>query len=318
MIRKAIIPAAGLGTRFKPITKTFPKEMLPIIDKPCLEYIIEEAVLSGIEEIILIISKKKLAIKEYFGNIFEFSGKVVRISYAYQEEQLGLGHAVLMTKELVGGEPFACLLGDDLFVNEYPVLKQLIDEHVKTNCTILGTMAINLKDSNKYGICEKENQKDNAKTVKLKSVVEKPDAKLAPSNLAISGRYILLPSIFSYLKSQTPGVGGEIQLTDAILRQMNEVNSYAYKIDGKRYDIGKKDGFVEATIDFALKRDFLTKDQLKKILKQSKWVVVNDWLQNVVKVFPPYVLISLLNSCNTSLGDLNLRVWIGKLLYFLT
>ena len=269
MIKKAIIPAAGLGTRFKPITRTFPKEMLPIIDKPCLEYIVEEAIDSGIEEIVLIISKKKMAIKEYFGNIFEYGGKVVRISYAFQEEQLGLGHAVLMTKDLVNKEPFACLLGDDLFTNDYPVLRQLIDEYEKSNGTILGTIAIDLKDSNKYGICEKENPKDNGKLVKLKGVVEKPDKANAPSNLAISGRYILLPSIFGYLESQKAGVGGEIQLTDAILRQMDESDAYAYKIDGKRYDIGKKDGYVEATIDFALQREFLSKEHLKNILKRK-------------------------------------------------
>ncbi|MDL2292633.1 UTP--glucose-1-phosphate uridylyltransferase [Acholeplasma sp. OttesenSCG-928-E16] len=267
MIKKAIIPAAGLGTRFRPITKTFPKEMLPIIDKPCLEYIIEEAAASGIEEIILIISDKKAMIKEYFGNIFEYQGKMIRIGYAYQEEQKGLGHAVLMTKDLIGNNAFACLLGDDMFVSKTPALKQLIDVYENNNGTILGTIAIDKSDSNKYGICDPLDG-ESGKVLRLKGVIEKPDPKDAPSNLAISGRYILIPSIFKYLETQTAGALNEIQLTDAILRQMSEVRAYAYKIDGKRYDIGKKDGFVEATVHFGLSRDIVSKEDVKKMLKK--------------------------------------------------
>lgn len=285
-IRKAVIPAAGYGTRFLPVTKAVAKEMLPIIDTPTIEYIVREAIESGIEEILIIVSSNKNSIIDYFDNNFELEQqllakgkkkeyeqitelpKKLNIHFIRQHEQLGLGHAILTAKAFIGDEPFAVLLGDDVYVgNKKPALAQLIDAYNETNASILGTLEVSDADVSKYGIC------DPLKTVKpglalLKGVVEKPALADAPSHSAIGGRYILDSNIFKFLETQTRGAGNEIQLTDAILRMMSESKVYSLDIDGRRYDIGSKLGFIEATIDFALKRDDL-KDQVKEMLSKK-------------------------------------------------
>ncbi len=285
MIKKAVIPAAGWGTRFLPITKAVPKEMLPIIDKPALSYIIEEAVSSGIEEILIIISSNKGAIQSYFENNLELEQFLkeknklddvrlikntnfgAKIFYTTQEEQLGLGHAVLQAERFINGEPFAVLLGDDVYVSDtQPALQQLIEAYNDKKSSILGTMEVTLADTQLYGICmpKKGSQKP---VVELEGVIEKPKSN-PPSHSAISGRYILSPTIFSLLKDQTKGAGDEIQLTDAILRLMDFEKVYALDMIGKRYDIGSKIGYIEAIIDFGLKRPDLNAD-LVKILKSK-------------------------------------------------
>ena len=286
-IRKAVIPAAGYGTRFLPVTKSVAKEMIPIIDTPTIEYIVREAMDSGIEEFLIIVSSNKNSIVDYFDNNFELEyqlkqkGKLeelkqitdlprkLNIHFIRQHEQLGLGHAVLHAKEFVGDEPFALLLGDDVYVgNRKPALLQLIDAYNQTGSSILGTLNVADEDVSKYGICKPvPNQKGRVQ--KLESVVEKPKLEDAPSNLAIGGRYILTPTIFKYLQNQTRGAGNEIQVTDSILRMMAEEDVYSMEIDGRRYDIGSKLGFIQATIDFALKRDDL-KDGVLEILKNIK------------------------------------------------
>lgn len=285
-IRKAVIPAAGYGTRFLPVTKSVAKEMLPIIDTPTIEYIVREAIDSGIEEILIIVSSNKNAIIDYFDNNYELEhqlqekGKLkelericelpkkINIHFIRQHEQLGLGHAVLCAKTFVADEPFAVLLGDDVYVgNNKPALAQLIDAYNETQSSILGTLEVSLDDVSKYGICDPLSEVHKGLNL-LKSVVEKPKKEEAPSRSAIGGRYILTPSIFDYLENQTRGAGNEIQLTDAILRMMDKNKVYSLDIDGKRYDIGSKLGFIEATIDFALKRDDL-KEQVKNILKSK-------------------------------------------------
>ncbi len=286
-IRKAVIPAAGYGTRFLPVTKAVAKEMLPIIDTPTIEYIVREAIDSGIEDILIIVSSNKNSIIDYFDNNYELEHqllekgkkaeyeqitelpKKINIHFIRQHEQLGLGHAVLTAKSFIGDEPFAVLLGDDVYVgnNNVPALKQMINAYEKTESSILGTLEVSDKDVSKYGICEPlENVSD--RLTLLSGVVEKPALKDAPSHSAIGGRYILSSKIFKYLETQTRGAGNEIQLTDAILRMMAEEKVYSYDIDGKRYDIGSKLGFIEATIDFALKRDDL-KDSVNKLLKDK-------------------------------------------------
>ena len=282
-IRKAVIPAAGYGTRFLPVTKSVAKEMLPIIDTPTIEYIVREAMESGIEEFLIIVSGNKNAIIDYFDNNFELEyqlaqkgknkeleritelPKKLNIHFVRQHEQLGLGHAVLCAKEFIGDEPFALLLGDDVYVgNEKPALAQLIDAYNKTSASILGTLKVADEDVSKYGIC-KPFKNETGRVQKLESVVEKPKLENAPSNLAIGGRYILTPTIFKYLETQTRGAGNEIQLTDAILRMMSEESVYSMEVDGARYDIGSKIGFIKATLEFALKRDDLKDDVLELI-----------------------------------------------------
>ncbi|MCR5350147.1 MAG: UTP--glucose-1-phosphate uridylyltransferase [Acholeplasmatales bacterium] len=285
-IRKAVIPAAGFGTRFLPFTKSTPKEMLPIIDRPTIEYIVREAMESGIDEFLIIINESKESIRTHFGNnvqlekfleekhkkeeldlIKELPNKI-KVEFTYQYQQLGLGHAVLCAEEFSNGKPFALLLGDDVYVgnNNVPATLQCINAYNETGSTILGTLKVRDEDVSKYGICEPFDMNCKDRLVKLKSVVEKPSLDKAPSNLAIGGRYILLPSIFKYLKTQERGKGGEIQLTDSILRSMAETSAYSYEIDGRRYDLGSKRGFLEATVDFALDRDDL-KDDMIKIIK---------------------------------------------------
>lgn len=286
-IRKAVIPAAGYGTRFLPVTKALAKEMLPIVDTPAIQYIVEEALQSGIEEFIIIISSNKNSIMDYFDRNLELEGflkekgkesdlKLVRdipskvnIHFIRQKEQLGLGHAVLCAKTFVGNEPFAVLLGDDVYVGkDEPTLKQMINAYEQVGGSIVGTIEVPLEDTKKYGICDLEVGEENKRVQKLKGVVEKPHDN-PPSRLAIGGRYILSPRIFELLETQERGVGNEIQLTDSIKRLMESEEVYSCKLEGKRYDIGSKIGFIEATIDFALERPYL-REQVIELLKNKK------------------------------------------------
>lgn len=286
-IRKAVIPAAGYGTRFLPVTKALAKEMLPIVDTPAIQYIVEEALQSGIEDFIIIISSNKNSIMDYFDRNLELEGflkekgkdsdlKLVRdipskvnIHFIRQKEQLGLGHAVLCAKTFVGNEPFAVLLGDDVYVGkDEPTLKQMINAYEQVGGSIVGTIEVPLEDTKKYGICDLEVGEENKRVQKLKGVVEKPHDN-PPSRLAIGGRYILSPRIFELLETQERGVGNEIQLTDSIKRLMESEEVYSCKLEGKRYDIGSKIGFIEATIDFALERPCLRK-QVIELLKNKK------------------------------------------------
>ena len=277
-VKKAIIPAAGLGTRFLPATKSQPKEMLPIVDKPTLQYIIEEAIESGIEEILIITGRNKKSIEDHFDKSVELEleleqkGKtemlemvrnisnMVNIHYIRQKEPKGLGHAINCAKSFIGNEPFAVLLGDDIVDSDTPCLKQLIGAYNEYKTTILGVQEVAKEDTNKYGILSVKHIED--RVYKVKDMVEKPPIDKAPSNIAILGRYIINPSIFEILENQTPGKGGEIQLTDALKTLATQEAIYAYNFEGRRYDVGDKLGFLEATIDFALKRDELRDDLL--------------------------------------------------------
>lgn len=270
-IRKAIIPAAGLGTRFLPATKAQPKEMLPIVDKPTLQYIIEECVASGIEEILIITGRNKKSIEDHFDRSVELemelekSGKqemlemvreisdMVNIHFIRQKEPRGLGHAILCAKTFVGNEPFAVLLGDDVVYNdEKPCLKQLIDCYGEYKTSVLGVQTVDPNDVNKYGIVGGIHIED--RVYKVKNLVEKPSIEESPSNVAILGRYIITPRIFEILEETKPGKGGEIQLTDALLQLVKEEAMYAYDFEGRRYDVGDKLGFLQATVEYALRK----------------------------------------------------------------
>ncbi|MDM0605548.1 UTP--glucose-1-phosphate uridylyltransferase GalU [Clostridium perfringens] len=270
-IRKAIIPAAGLGTRFLPATKAQPKEMLPIVDKPTIQYIIEEAIASGIEEILIITGRSKKCIEDHFDKSVELemelekSGKnelldlvrdisdIVDIHYIRQKEPRGLGHAIHCAKTFVGDEPFAILLGDDVVYNEEKTcLKQLIDCYNKYKTSVLGVQTVPQSHVSKYGIVD--GKYIEGKVYKVKGLVEKPSVEEAPSNVAILGRYIVTPRIFDILENTKPGKGGEIQLTDALLELMGQEAMYAYDFEGRRYDVGDKLGFLEATVEYALRR----------------------------------------------------------------
>lgn len=287
-IRKAIIPAAGLGTRFLPATKAMPKEMLPIVDKPTIQYIVEEAISSGIEDIIIVTGKGKRAIEDHFDHSFELEQTLAKkekydllekvnestkvdIHYIRQKEPKGLGHAVWCARKFIGDEPFAVLLGDDIVQAETPCLKQLIDQYEQTESSIIGVQTVADHETHRYGIVDPNDQKGRTYTVK--QFVEKPKPGTAPSNLAIMGRYVLTPEIFTFLERHETGAGGEIQLTDAIER-LNEIQHvYAYDFEGKRYDVGEKIGFVKTTVEFAL-HDESIKDEfahfLEAILEQKK------------------------------------------------
>lgn len=285
MIKKAVIPAAGLGTRFLPATKAQPKEMLPIVDKPTIQYIIEEAVESGIEDIIIVTGRSKRAIEDHFDKsvelemLLERTGKhdmleivenisnLVDIHYVRQKEPLGLGHAVLCAKKFIGNEPFAVLLGDDIVDSEVPALKQMIDQYNEVQSSILGCNEVPRSEVNKYGIVNYSEKQ--GELFKVESLVEKPAIEEAPSTQAIVGRYILSPAIFELLEDVTPDKKGEIQLTDAIDRLLGRESIYSYIIKGNRYDVGDKFGFLQASIDFALKRPDL-KDKLEAYIKQIK------------------------------------------------
>ncbi len=272
-VRKAIIPAAGLGTRFLPATKAMPKEMLPIVDKPTIQYIVEEAVASGIEDIIIVTGKGKRAIEDHFDNSFELehnllekgkmdlldevqkSSKLVDIHYIRQKEPKGLGHAIWCARKFIGDEPFAVLLGDDIVRAKKPCLQQLMEQYERYNASILGVQSVADEEVSRYGIVDA--QAIGERFYSVNNLVEKPKQEEAPSNLAILGRYILSPKIFEILGEQRPGAGGEIQLTDAIstLNQYEAV--YAYDFEGTRYDVGEKKGFIQTTIEFALQREDL-------------------------------------------------------------
>ena len=273
-VRKAIIPAAGLGTRFLPATKALAKEMLPIVDTPTIQYIIEEAVASGIEEILIITGRSKKCIEDHFDKSVELelelekSGKeemlkmvreisdMVDIHFIRQKEPRGLGHAISCAKTFVGNEPFAVLLGDDIVYNEgKPCLKQLIDCYDEYKTSVLGVQTVEAKDVNKYGIVNGIHIED--RVYKVKGLVEKPPVEEAPSNVAILGRYIITPQIFKILEETKPGKGGEIQLTDALLKLIDEEAMYAYDFEGTRYDVGDKLGFLKATVEYALRREDL-------------------------------------------------------------
>lgn len=285
-VRKAIIPAAGLGTRFLPVTKAQPKEMLPIVDKPTIQYIIEEAVDSGIEEILIITGRNKRAIEDHFDRSIELEialenkGKndilsqikdisnMVNIHYIRQKEPKGLGHAINCARSFVGSEPFAVLLGDDIVYNQYPCLKQLIDVFDEYKTSILGVQAVPETEVHKYGIVEGKYIEDDV--YKVKNLVEKPTQGEAPSNIAILGRYIITPEIFDILDNTEPGAGGEIQLTDALRDLSGKQAMYAYNFKGKRYDVGNKLGFLQATLEFALRREDLKEDFRKYLVELLK------------------------------------------------
>lgn len=273
-VRKAIIPAAGLGTRFLPATKAQPKEMLPIVDKPTLQYIIEEAVASGIEEILIITGRNKTSIENHFDKSVELELELERhgktdlldqvrritdmanIHYVRQKEAKGLGHAIACAKSFIGQEPFAVLLGDDIVDASVPCLAQMLQVYEAHPGTLLGVQEVPLSEVSKYGIVKASPLED--RLYQVEDLVEKPRQGEAPSQIAILGRYILQPEIFEILESTQPGAGGEIQLTDAlkILAQRSPI--YAYVFEGRRYDVGDKLGFLEATVDFALKREGLS------------------------------------------------------------
>ena len=285
-VRKAIIPAAGLGTRFLPATKAQPKEMLPIVDKPTIQYIIEEAVASGIEEILIITGRNKKSIEDHFDKSIELelelekSGKMemlemvrnisdmVDIHYIRQKEPKGLGHAIHCAKSFVGDEPFAVMLGDDVVDNDVPCLKQLMDCYDEYKTTILGVQEVAPENVNKYGIVNGIHIED--KVYKVKDLVEKPSIEEAPSNIAILGRYIITPKIFEILENTNPGKGGEIQLTDALKTLVENEAMYAYNFNGRRYDVGDKLGFLQATVEMALKREEL-RDDFIKYLETKPW-----------------------------------------------
>ncbi len=268
-ITKAVFPAAGMGTRFLPATKASPKEMLPLVDKPLIQYVIEEAVASGIEEVVLVTGRNKRAIEDHFDVAFELEedlkakgkhkllSEVQRISnlvtfcYIRQKKALGLGHAVLTSKRVVGDEPFAVLLGDDIIDSDVPALKQMMAVYERYPSTILAIQKVPKSQTQHYGIIDAKKIEDGIYLVK--DLVEKPSPDQAPSNLAIIGRYILTPEIFRALERTRPGKGGEIQLTDGLRLYMKKQPIYAYEFKGLRHDAGDKLGFLKATVEFGLK-----------------------------------------------------------------
>ena len=278
-VKKAVIPAAGLGTRFLPATKAIPKEMLPIVDIPTVQYIVEEAAQSGIEEILIITNSNKHCMENHFDKNYELearlleSGKqaeadlidgiagLANIYYVRQKEPKGLGHAILCAKSFIGHEPFAVLLGDDIVINKdgQPALRQLIEAYNQIGASVVGVQQVADNQVHKYGIVAPSIHQisPESRLKKLYDMVEKPKLEDAPSNLAVLGRYVLKPEIFDYLETQGAGAGGEIQLTDAIKRLMYTQAVYSYDFEGHRYDVGDKFGFIQATLDFALLREDL-------------------------------------------------------------
>jgi UTP--glucose-1-phosphate uridylyltransferase len=271
-VRKAVFPAGGLGTRFLPATKVIPKEMLALVDKPIIQYGVEEAIASGIEHIIIITGRGKATMEDHFDHSFELEatlerrGKqellavsrgvsaLARISYVRQKEPLGLGHAVLCAKELVGNEPFAVLLPDDVIDAEPPCLKQLIGVFEERGGSVLATQTVEGPEISAYGVLAGSQDPDNPRIYNCTGMVEKPKFEEAPSKQAIIGRYVLTPRVFELLEKTTPGAGGEIQLTDGILALVKEEKVFGYTFKGKRYDAGDKFGMLQATVEFALKR----------------------------------------------------------------
>jgi len=287
-IRKAIIPAAGLGTRFLPATKAQPKEMLPIVDKPAIQYIVEEAIDSGIENIIIVTGRHKRAIEDHFDKSVELEmqleekgderllhlvqavSNLADVHYIRQKEPLGLGHAILCARNFIGDEPFAVLLGDDIIQSQPPTLKGMMELFEETERSVIAVQEVAHEDVSKYGIISPS--AENSRYTQIKDLVEKPDPAEAPSNLAVIGRYIISPEIFDILERQKPGRGGEIQLTDALRVLNRDFPMDAFPIQGKRYDVGDKFGYIEATIELALQRDELG-DAVKQYLTElvKKW-----------------------------------------------
>ena len=279
-VRKAVFPAAGLGTRFLPATKAQPKEMLPVVDKPIIQYGVEEAIASGCDQIIMVTGRGKTAIEDHFDVSYELEtmlkerGKtdlleivqkisgMAQLSYVRQKEALGLGHAVLMAKELVCREPFAVILADDIIDSEVPCLKQMIEIYNETGCSVLATQVVEGPAISAYGVLDAKPVagRHDGKLFEVRDLVEKPKFEDAPSNLAIIGRYILTPSIFETLANLTPGSGGELQLTDGLRQLLKTEKIYGFTFEGKRHDAGDKLGFLKATVEFALKRQDLGKD----------------------------------------------------------
>ena len=282
-IRKAVVPAAGLGTRFLPATKAQPKEMLPIVDKPTIQYIIEEAAAAGVEDIIIVTGRSKRSIEDHFDRSIELElelekdnkteilemvksiSEIANIHFIRQKQPLGLGHAVLTASHFIGDEPFAVLLGDDVIVSKKPVLQQMIEVFNGYQTSVIGGQEVAMEVINKYSSLDGLKVEDGI--YKVRNVIEKPKVEEAFSNIAILGRYILTPKIFHYLETQTPGAGGEIQLTDSLNRLAHDEAMYAYIYKGHRYDIGSKMGFLQANIEFAL-RDSEVADTLKNYLNE--------------------------------------------------
>jgi UTP--glucose-1-phosphate uridylyltransferase len=283
-VRKAVFPAGGLGTRFLPATKVIPKEMLALVDKPIIQYGVEEALASGIEHVIIVTGRGKSAMEDHFDLSFELDatlerrGKhellsvsrnvahMARISYVRQKEPLGLGHAVLCAKDLVGDEPFAVILPDDVIDANPPCLKQMIDVFAEKRGSVLATMTIDGPAISAYGVLAGSPDKSNARIYNCTGMVEKPKLEDAPSNQAIIGRYVLTPRVFALLEQTKPGAGGEIQLTDGIKALLKEENVYGYTFEGKRFDAGDKFGMLQATVEYALKRPEFA-DKFRSYLK---------------------------------------------------
>lgn len=284
-IRKAVFPAAGLGTRFLPATKASPKEMLPLVDKPLIQYVVEEAVASGIESVIIVTGRGKSAIEDHFDISFELEellrergkeeelkqvravSEMARISYVRQREALGLGHAIYQARDLVGDEPFAVMLSDDIIDAETPALKQMLDVYEKYDAPVIGTMQVEGEAISRFGVIDAEEVGEGV--YKIKDMVEKPPFNEAPSDLAIIGRYILTPDIFDEIEQTQPGAGGEIQITDAMRALLKKRPFYAVRFEGTRHDAGDKLGFLVATVEFALKRSDLA-PEFREYLKSLR------------------------------------------------
>jgi UTP--glucose-1-phosphate uridylyltransferase len=273
-IRKAVFPAAGLGTRFLPATKAQPKEMLPLVDKPIIQYVIEEAIASGLTSIIIVTGKGKNAIEDHFDVSYELERHLaargqkdlleqvrqianIQVSYVRQGEQLGLGHAVLMAKDLVGDEPFAVMLGDDIIDSRVPCMKQMVDVYESYGGPVIAVQKVPREEISAYGVIDGTPEGDSGRLYRLRDMVEKPPLDKAPSDLAIIGRYILTPDIFEELENTPRGAVGEIQLTDGLRRLKARRTLYGYQFEGTRHDAGNKLGFLKATVEFALKREDL-------------------------------------------------------------
>jgi UTP--glucose-1-phosphate uridylyltransferase len=283
-VKKAVFPVAGLGTRFLPATKSSPKEMLPLIDKPLVQYVVEEAVASGIEQILFVTGRGKRAIEDHFDISFELESllrekgkndtlrevreisEMIKIFYVRQKQALGLGHAILCAKDFVGNEPFAVLLGDDIIDGEKPCLAQLMEVFRNHQGTVLALEKVPMENISAYGCVNAKEITDN--TYEILDMVEKPKIEEAPSDLAIIGRYVLTPEIFTILERQSPGKGGEIQLTDALCKLLSEQPVFGCRFTGTRYDCGDKLGFLKATVDMALKRDELN-GEFEKFLRSK-------------------------------------------------
>jgi UTP--glucose-1-phosphate uridylyltransferase len=288
-VRKAVFPAAGLGTRFLPATKAQPKEMLPLVDKPIIQYGVEEALAAGCDQIIIITGRGKQAIEDHFDVSYELErmledrGKtellrivraisdMIHVSYVRQKEALGLGHAVLMARELVGNEPFAVLLADDVIDAETPCLKQMINVFEQTQCSVIAAQMIDGAAISAYGVLDVKaaDSRFGGRLFEIVNMVEKPKLQDAPSNIAVIGRYILTPTVFETLAQTKPGAGGELQLTDGMKQLLKKEKMYGYVFEGKRHDTGDKLGFLKATVDFALKRPDLG-GPLREYLKGLK------------------------------------------------